>query len=206
MAAMRQERQGIGILTGQLAELRPAGGIGQERPHDVGGRVLHAHDVGQARQTAHGLGRHVDHGAAGDVVDDQGQLDRVMDRPKVGVETLLRRLVVVGGHHQGRVGARPLGVPGQADRLFGRVRAGPGDHRHPTAGGLDAQLDHPLMLGVAHGRALPGGPDWHEALGTLGEVPCHQLLECPLVERPVAKRRHERDNRAMEHVVRPSRL
>ena len=65
----------------------------------------------------------------GNVVDDQRQLDRVVDCPIVGVEPLLGRLVVVGRHDQGGVGAGALGVPGQADRLLGRVRAGAGDHR-----------------------------------------------------------------------------
>ena len=68
--------------------------------------------------------------AAGDVVDDDRQVDRVVDRPVVGVEAFLGRLVVVGRHDQGGVGAGALGVAGQADRLLGRVRAGAGDHRH----------------------------------------------------------------------------
>ncbi len=93
---------------------------------------FHAGDVLQLEQARHGLDRHVDHRARRDVVDDDRDADRVVDRLEVLVEALLGRLVVVRRDDQHRVGARLLRVTGEVDRLAGVVRAGAGDHRHPA--------------------------------------------------------------------------
>ena len=65
------------------------------------------------------------------------------------VEPLWVRLVVIGGDDETAVGPGFLGMLGQAYRLTGGVRAGPGDHRHPPGGLLDGRLDHAVVLFVA---------------------------------------------------------
>ena len=115
--------------------------------------------------------RHVDHGAAGDVVDQDRQVDGIVDRLVVGVEPGLGRLVVVGRHHQQRIGAGTLGVQAEIDRLGGGVRARAGDHRQPPGGRLDHQLDHPVMLGMAQRRRFAGGPDRHQPMRPLLDLP-----------------------------------
>ena len=89
----------------------------EQRPHDVRGGILDADDVAAARPGGPWSPASCRRRAAGDVVDDDRQLDRVVDRPVMGVEAVLGRLVVIGCDHQRGVGAGPLGVPGQADRL-----------------------------------------------------------------------------------------
>ena len=89
----------------------------------------------------------------------------------MGVEPGLGRLVVVGRHHQQRVGAGALGVPAEVDRLGGGVRARAGDHRQPPGRRLDHQLDHPVVLGMAQRRRFAGGADRDQAMGTLLDVP-----------------------------------
>ena len=94
---------------------------------DVAGGVLDADDVLQLEKPRHGLDRHVDHRARRDVVDDDRDADRVVDRLEVLVEPFLGRLVVVGRHDEERVGAGLLGMARELDRLGGDVRAGAGD-------------------------------------------------------------------------------
>ena len=131
---------------------------------DLAGRVLDADDVLQLEEPRHGLDRHVDHRARRDVVDDDRNADRVVDRLEVLVEALLVRLVVIGRHDQHGVGARLLGVAGKVDRLGRVVGAGAGDHRHPALRHLDADFDDALVLVVAQRRAFAGRADRHEAV------------------------------------------
>ncbi len=75
-------------------------------------------------------GRHVDHRARRDVVDDDRQLGCLGDGGEMRIEAALRRLVVIGRDDESRIGARLLGILHQPDRLFGVVGAGAGDDRH----------------------------------------------------------------------------
>ena len=150
----------------------------------------------QLEQPLHGVDRHVDHRAAGNIVDDDRNADGVVDRLVVLVEPFLRRLVVIGRDDQHRVGARLLGVLRQFDRLGGRIRAGAGDHRHPALGLIDAPFHHLLVLVMRQRRALAGGADRHQAVGALADLPVHQVAECLLVERAVFERRDQRGKRS----------
>ena len=85
--------------------------------------------------------RHVDNTAAGNVVDDDRNVDRVMDRLVVREQAILGRLVVVRGDDECSIGAGGLGVGGEADCLGGGVGPGAGDHRPPAGDDLDRQLD-----------------------------------------------------------------
>ena len=183
----------------------PAGDPLVGDPADVAGRVLDPDDARQLGELAHRRRRHVDDRAAGDVVDDDRQLDRVVERPVVVVEPALARLVVVGGDDERRVGADALGVAHQADRLLGVVRAGAGDHRDPAGCGLDDDLDAALVLGVGERRRLAGGADGDEPVASLGDVPLDELGQRLFVHLPVAEGGDEGGNGASEHGTSPGK-
>ena len=76
----------------------------------VGGGVLHAGDVLQLIEPLHGVDVDVDDRAGRNVVHDDRNADRVVDRLEVLVEPFLGRLVVVRRDHQHGVGAGLLGM------------------------------------------------------------------------------------------------
>ena len=203
MAAGGVEGQRGVVLARELDEVGAAAAARVQRPGEVRRRVLHADDVPVLGEARHGVGRDVHHAAAGDVVDDHGQLHRVGDRGEVEEKPFLRRLVVVGRDHEAGVGAGLLGVAGEVDRLGGAVAARAGDHRNPAARHLDADLDDALVLLMGEGRAFAGGADGDQPLGALRDLPLHQLGELLLVHRAVLPHgRDQRDQRSLEHVLR----
>ena len=144
-------------------------------PRHVGGRVLHADDIGQLEQPRHGVDRHVDHAPSRDVVDDDRDVGAVVDRLVVEIEPFLRRLVVIGRDHERAIGAGLLGVAGQLDGLGGRVRSGAGDHRHAAGSRLDAELDDLLVLVMGERRRFARRPARHEPVRALVDLPLDQL-------------------------------
>ena len=130
MAAMRHEAERGRVFARELVEVLAHRRALLRHPHHIRGRVLHAGDVLKLVQPLHRVDRHVDHRARRDIVDDDRNADRIVDRLEVLIEAFLRRLVVIGRDHEHRVGAGLFGVLGKRDRLLGRVRAGAGDDRH----------------------------------------------------------------------------
>ena len=81
----------------------------------------------------------------GNIVDDDRNADRVVDRLEVLVKPFLRRLIVIGGYDEHGIGAGAFGMPGKFDRLRGRVRARARYDRYPAAGLLDTPF-HDLVV------------------------------------------------------------
>ncbi|MPL67290.1 hypothetical protein SDC9_12981 [bioreactor metagenome] len=187
------------ILARELDEIGPAGQALLRHAAEVAGRVLDADDARQFRQLAHGLGRHVDDRPARDVVDDDRQRRGIVHRGEMRHHAALRRLVVIGRHHERGIGAGGLGVADQLDPLGGRVRAGAGDHRHPAGGGLHHLLDHAVVFLVAQRRAFAGGADRDDAVRALRDVPLHQFLERVPIDCAVRERRDECGEGPFEH-------
>ena len=68
------------------------------------------------------------------------------------VETLLRRLVVVGNDDERGVGAGFLGMARIFEGLGRTVRSGAGDYRHPAGRRLDGQFDDAPVFSFRQGR------------------------------------------------------
>ena len=107
-----------------------------------------------SRDAQVGLAGDRDAGAAGDVVDHDGQVARVGDRGEVRDEPGLRRLVVVGRHGEHGVGAGLLGHLRRLDALGGVVAAGAGDDDGAVADGLDDGAQQLVLLVGGGGRRL----------------------------------------------------
>ena len=199
MAAVRHEAERRRVLAGELVEVRPHRGALLRDAHHVGGRVLYARDVLQLEQALHRVDRHVDHRARRNVVDDDRNADRVVDRLEVLVEPLLRRLVVVGRHDQHGVGAGLLGVPGELDRL---ARSSSSPRRRSPARGLSPArcTTRPRCLcsscdSVGLSPVVPTGTS---PLVPSAICQSTKLAKGLLVDRAVLERRDERGERAPE--------
>src|SRR6185437_6657359 len=186
------------ILARKLDEIGAEGVALLRHPRQVAGRVLDADDVFEPVKPLHRLDRHVDDAAAGDVVDEDRNADGVVDGLEMLIEALLRRLVVVGRHHQHRVGAGLLGVAGEFDGLHRVVGARAGDDRHAPARLIDADVDDVAVLGVAQRRALAGGAGRHQAMRAGADLPIDQGAKGRLVEFPVLEWRHQGRHRTVK--------
>ncbi len=94
--------------------------------------------LGEAQQR---VGIDVGPGAAGHVVDDDGQVALVGDGPVVRLEHALVGLVVVGRHDEGGVRAEGGGAARGRDGGARVVRAGAGDDRRHAPGRSRALAD-----------------------------------------------------------------
>ncbi len=146
MSALSQKGAGSRVLTGQLAEIRPDGMAGAAWPGQVGRCVLNTDDPGQCGKTRHRIDRHIDTGATGNIIDNDGYIGRIVDFFIMPIQTFLSGFVIVRGDDQDRVSAAFTRALGQANGLGGRVRSGAGYNRNPPSGGLDTKANDALMF------------------------------------------------------------
>lgn len=146
----------------------------------------------------HGLDRHVDDAATGDVIDQDRNADRIGDRLEMLIEPFLGRFVVIGCHDQKTVGTDLLGMARQQQRLVGAVGPRPRHHRHPAGRSLDAQLGHAHVLGVAESGGFTSRAARHQTIGALLNLPLNERLIGVLVDPAVGKRRDRRNERPPE--------
>ena len=181
MPASGSVRQRRGVLAGQLREARAHPVHQPGRPAKVGGRVRHPGDVGMPGQFPHCLVGHGDDRPPRYVIDDHRDGDGIGNGVVVKLQTLLGRLVVVGGDHQQGIRPRRLGVAREIHRFRRRVGAGPGDHRHAARGLVDADFYDSLVLVVAEGGRFPRRADGDQAGGAFLDLPAHQTAERILI-------------------------
>mmetsp|Transcript_27421 Transcript_27421/g.50473 ORF Transcript_27421/g.50473 Transcript_27421/m.50473 type:complete len:311 (-) Transcript_27421:14-946(-) len=197
------ERMGGGIFARQLDELRTAGDAGIAHAGQISGGILHTHNTGQFGQLAHRLGRHVDDGPTGDVIDDDRNIGAIVQRREMGNQPALRRFVIIGCHHQRAIGAHLLGKLNKAHRLNGVVGPCPGNHRHAACSGLDHCLNHRLMFLMGQRWAFARGANGDKTAGALTDMPFDQLLEGFQIQSAVTKRRYEGRHRTFKHLNAP---
>ena len=152
-------------------------------------------DLGQLGEQ---VGRHVDRGTAGDVVEDhRGAGGRARDLLEVADDPAPVRLVVVRRHRQHGLRARLDHGLGQVDRVARVVGARAGHHRALGAELGDQQADELDLLLVGHRRGLAGGAGDHQPVGAvLEQVPADADGRL-LVDRAVRReRRHDRGEQA----------
>ena len=190
MPALRIEPNRRCVFAGKLDELRAASDPLLRHAGQVGSGVFHTDDIGQLGQLPHCRRRHVDHRARRNVVDDDRDTDLIQGR-KMRDQPALRRLVVIGGHHQSGRRADGFRMFHKADRLDGVVRPRTGDHRHPASRGFHHGGNHLLMLVMGQGRAFAGRPHRHQPGAAFRNLPLHQFLQRVKIHCAVRKRRDQ---------------
>ena len=180
LAAQRQQRNDLVIVAGVDVQILPAGGGDLRHLADVAAGFLHCVDVrvlGKLRQTG---GGQVAAGAAGDIVQNAGQVHGIRNGGVVGDQTGLAGLVVVGGDQQQGVGAVRLRLTAEPDGVPGIVGAGARNDRNPPGSLFDGVADARGMLLIRHGGGLAGGAADDNGIGAVVDLVVNdapQLLE-----------------------------
>ena len=163
-----KHRQGEAVVTAVDRQLRTAG---QPQGRDLfrgaaGG--LETHHVRAVHQPGHRRRGDAAAGAARDVVKHQRQLRcRFSDGPEMGLQTLLRRLVVVGHHNKSAVGAGRRRFLGGLHRFRCGIAARARQHLGVAAHGITNGLQQLQLLVPAEGRRFTGGAAHQQSIGSL---------------------------------------
>ena len=137
--------------------------------------------------------------AAGDVVQDAGDVHRIGDGFKVLVAALFIRLVVVGGNEQQAVGAQALVGERLGEHGLRGVGARAGDDGDASCNVLDHGGDDGVVLVIGHRGALAGGAQGEDGVGAVLQVEIDKALERAKVDTAVLfKWCDEGDDRALE--------
>jgi hypothetical protein len=129
--------------------------------------ILQRDDARMFGQPVQCLGLDPDAGAAGDVVDHHGQIDRVRDGFDVRLDTGLAGLVVVGGGDQESVHAQFRRFLGQTDGVPCVVGGGAGDDLCTSADCVDHCPEHAEVFLVQQSGGLPRGPGNHQSVAAV---------------------------------------
>ena len=181
MPAMRHVAERGAVLAGHQAPAFFAGQPLARWAHQIGGGILHADNVGDLRQARHRLDRNLHDRPAGDIVENDRNIDRFGDGRVVAIKPFLRRLVVIAGDGKHGVRADIFRVFGQRQCFGGRVRPRARDDRHAAVRFLDTHLHNAHVLFMAERGRFARGPAGHQPMGTFRDLPCHQLAKCRLV-------------------------
>ena len=167
--------------------------------------LLDADDVGAVtRQSHERVWLQIGGGAAGNVIEHNRQAGGFRERAEVPIEPGLARAHVIGDDQHDGVGAGPLAVRGQRQRLGVVDRAGPGQHRDATVGGRDGDLDDARALLEAERAGFAGRAGDDDAMRAAGHMPVDQLAQRRFVELVVAEGCHQWNQRTVEHRHPPS--
>ena len=174
-AADAHEGDGDVVIAGVQGEVR-SDAVGDL--HGVGhiaAGLLDAGDVGVGRQALHYGDGNGAAGAAGDIIEQAGDVHRVRRGGKVAVHALRIGLVVIRGNEQQGVGPHVLVL----DTLFhlggGAVGAAAHDDRHPAVHHLDGVGHYGGILLVGHGGVFAGGTQRQNGVGTGGDLALQQI-------------------------------
>jgi len=104
----------------------------------------------------------------------------------------LARLIVIGHHHQGRIGADIGGGADHVERCRCRIISAAGNDRHAPSDHLDHSRDHVPMLVAGQGRDFAGRAAWHQGVRALGNLPVDELAQCVFGDTAIREWRHQR--------------
>ncbi len=190
------------ILAAEDIEISPAAGHDLGESLDLTARFLDADNIVDARQLLDDVGQHVACGAAGHVVEDLRNVDRLGDCLEMQVKAVLRGLVVVRCDQQAGIDAGILGHGREVNRLARGVRAGSSDNRKAAGGQLDHAADDVTVLVGVEGCRFAGGPDGDDGIGAVLDVKFDQPCERLLVHQAVAVHGcYHGDDAALKHAL-----
>ncbi|MNL28453.1 hypothetical protein D3C87_1500950 [compost metagenome] len=153
---------------------------------------------------AHGFRAHVDNGTPRDIVDEDGQGNRISDCREMGEKPLLGRLVIIGRDDKQSIGAGLFCVLCELDRFCRIVGTSTSDDRHALGSDLHTELDHTLVLIMGKRRRFTRRADRNEARAALCNHPFDMICKRFFIDSPASgERRYERGDRSLEHAKLP---
>ena len=145
-------------------------------------RLLYRNNVFVLRQLESRCRLDVTGGTTRNVVDDDWRRHRIRDRPEVGNDSALRRLVV----HRRRVEqvrrAGRLHLARKSNRFLGVVRRGARHDRDPPGRLLHRYLHYSPVLGYGHGGGFTSGPTGNDEVNAARDLPVDKGSERALVD------------------------
>ena len=114
-----------------------------------------------------GLRSNADAGAAGDVVEDHGNVHPVRHIAEVLNQPFLGALVIIRRYHEDAVGAGVFSVLGVAESSLGVVAADAHDDLHAALVVIDGLADGLALLALGLGGGLAGGAADHDGGGAV---------------------------------------
>ena len=169
------------------------------RVGDVARGFLNAHDVGVRSQALHVALADAAAAAAGDVVQDAGDVHGIGDGLEVLIDTLFVGFIVVGGDEQQAVGSQALVGERLGEHGLRGVGARAGDDGDASCNLLDHGGDNGVVLVVGHRGALAGGAQGEDGVGAVLQVEIDKAFERVKVDAAVLfERRNKGDDRALK--------
>ena len=162
------------------------------RVGDVARGLLNTHDVGVRGQALYVALADTAAAAAGDVVQDAGDVHGIGDGFKVLIDTLFVGLVVVGGDEQQTVGAQALIGERLGEHGLRGVGARAGDDGDASCNMLDHGGDDGVVLVVGHRGTLTGGAQGEDGVGAILQVEIDKALERVKVDAAVLFKRRDK--------------
>ena len=154
--------------------------MGQQR--EVAAGFFHAVDIGHIGQHLVGIGGEGHAGAAGHVVQDDGQIGAGRDVLIVLDQAGLAGLVVVGGDVEQGVCAVVLSMLGQVNGSGGIVAARAGNDLDPLVHPLDTEFHSGVMLANRHGSGLAGGAADTDSIHASGNLIIDKFSESVVID------------------------
>jgi len=162
------------------------------RVGDVARGLLDAHDVGVRGQALYVALADAAATAAGDVVQNAGDVHGVGHGLKVLVDALFVRLVVVGGNEQQTIGAQALISERLGEHGLRGVRVRAGDDGDAARNLLDHCGDNGVVLVVGHRGALSGGAQGEDGVSAILQVEIDKALKRVKVDTAVLFKRRDK--------------
>ena len=195
----RHERQGEGIIPAQDHEIVAERLLELIDPVDRTARLFDGAHMRILRPQPRDQGHADLHAApAGDRVEDDRPVGGLGHLREMAEQAFLRGPVVVGRHHQHRVGPGVVRRPGEFQRLAGGIGARAGHDRRPAPGCLDHAADHVHVLPVRKRGRLAGGTHGHQPIDARFDLEFDQRTQFVVGHLLAAERGHERGESAGE--------
>ena len=198
LAAKSHDGGGGAVVTAPDGEARRAEVEGVLNKIEVVAGFLDADNVRMLGECLICLHRAADACARGDIVEDDGNIDRVSDGGKMLHKAALRGFVVVRRDGEQRVDARALRGFGERDGGRGAVRAAARDDGHAAVDGAHAALNERHALIVAQRRGLAGCAADDDGVGAALDLTLNKAVKGVEVDAAGAERRDDGDGAAGE--------
>ena len=199
LAAERHDGGGGAVIAAPDGEVRRAEVEGVLNKIEVVARLLDTGNVRMLGKRLIGLRRAADACARGDIVEDDGNIDRVSDGGEMLHKTALRGFVVVRRDGEQRVDARALRGFGERNGGRGAVRAAARDDGHAAVDGAHAALNERHALIVAQRRSFAGCAADDDGVGAALNLALDETVEGFEIDTVAAKRRDDGDGAAGKH-------